>query len=293
MSDLSKHNNPDDLNDDRLFSLLSQLRVPHSSMEKEVAWEKLHNAVKKEQRWDRFRIGFLRWGAAAVLLIIVSSIILEWQFSNKLHETPLGKIAYVQLPDSSRVTLNAGSTIKHREFGFKGKRVVKLNGEALFDVKSGKNEFVVIAGNHAIKVLGTRFNVYFRNNNLEVKCISGMVEVKMNESHAETLKAGQGISISQSSTDYKINNIDIFQASLWTKGEFYYAKTPLNVVFDEVMRQFNIGIICEGFNPQNRLYSGYFTNENINIALDLICVPMGLSHEFDSRDNVIRIYQNN
>jgi transmembrane sensor len=282
-----------ELNDDKLFGLFTQLQIPPSEIDKGAAWENVLKRVKNEQRWERFRIGFVRWGAAAVVLIIILSIILEWQLSVKSYKTPFGKIAYIQLPDSSRVTLNAGSTIEHFEFGFNRKRIVKLNGEALFDVKSGNSEFVVFAGNHTVKVVGTRFNVLFRNNYLEVKCISGIVEVKVNDLQTETLRFAEGISILPNSSEYSIWKVDVFKAISWTNGEFFYSEIPLNLVFEEVMRQFNIRIEYEGFNPNNWLYSGYFTNNNVNIALDLICIPAGLKHEYDSKNNVFRIYQKN
>jgi ferric-dicitrate binding protein FerR (iron transport regulator) len=246
--------------------------------------------VNREQRWDRLRIGLVRWGAAAVVLIVVTSILAEWQFSTKTIEAPHGKMAYVILPDSSRVTLNAGSVIKHREFGFKRDRVVKLKGEALFDVMPGEVEFKVIAGENTVRVMGTRFNVFHRNNILEVKCLTGEVEVNIDNMMVESLGPGSGISYSPKQAIVKNLTVDPLQDIAWTRGEFYFTQTPVNLVFDELQRQFNVKIDIQGFDSQNRLYSGYFTNENITTALDLVCIPMGLMHEIDSKANLVRVF---
>jgi ferric-dicitrate binding protein FerR (iron transport regulator) len=291
MSESNSINNPNgELPDDKLFGMLSQLRVPPPKTSKEEAWDKLMLEVKREQRWDRLRIGFMRWGAAAVVLIVVSSILAEWQFSTKTFEAPFGKMAYVLLPDSSSVTLNSGSVIKHREFGFKRDRVVELKGEALFDVMPGEVDFMVIAGESTVRVLGTRFNVFHRDNILEVKCLYGEVEVKIDNMIIENLQSGSGISYSPKQAIVKKLSVDPLQDISWTKGEFYFTQAPLNLVIEELQRQFNVKIDIQGFDPHNRLYSGYFTNESISTALDLVCVPMGLMYEIDYKANLVRIF---
>jgi len=291
MSENDSINKPNsELTDDKLFGMLSQLHVPPSPLGKEENWEKIMLGVERQTRWDRFKIGFTRWGAAAVVLIIVSSVLIEWQFSTKTLESPNGKMAYILLPDSSRVTLNAGSVIKHKEFGFKRKRVVTLEGEALFDVRSGEVDFVVIAGDNTIRVLGTQFNVFHRNDVLEVKCLKGEVEVKIDELALQNLTAGRGISFTPETSIVKELPFDSHNAAAWTKGEFYYSESTLSAVLDEIERQFNVKIEVQGFDPESRLYSGYFTNEQIRNALDLVCVPMGLMYEMDYQAGVVRVY---
>ena len=277
------------LNDDRLFNMLSQLKVPPSSMDRDAAWDRLMLGVKREQRMERIWGGITRWGAVAFVLIIASSIIIDWQFSTKKYNVPHGKLAYLTLPDSSRITLNAGTQIKRKEYGFTQKREVVLNGEALFDVKSGPIDFVVKVGEHRVKVLGTRFNVFYRNEILEVKCISGEVEVSVNNVGTQLLKAGRGLYYLPELTTFREARFETTRSTLWTQGEFYFSQTSLNLVFEELERQFNIVIQVEGFNPQERIYTGYFTKDGYLNALDLVCLPMGLSYDIDRNAGVVRI----
>lgn len=291
MSEKDSINNPNsELTDDKLFGMLSQLHVPPSPKGKEGNWNSIMLGVERQNRWSKFKIGFMYWGAAAVVLIIVASIVMEWQFSTKSLEAPNGKMAYIVLPDSSRVTLNAGSVIKHKEFGFKGERVVTLEGEALFNVKPGEVDFVVIAGDNSIRVLGTQFNVFHRNDLLQVKCIEGLVEVKVDELVVQNLTAGRGLSYAPETSIVKELLFDNHNAAAWTQGEFYFSESPLSAVFEEIERQFDVKIEVKGFDPTNRLYSGYFTNELIRNSLDLVCVPMGLMYEMDYQAGVVKVY---
>lgn len=81
-----------------------------------------------------------------------------------------------ELPDGSQVALNQYSTISYdSEFST---RVVELDGEAFFKVKSGSSSFKVITNSGEIKVLGTAFNVKTDEKHFEVDVAEGLVELK-------------------------------------------------------------------------------------------------------------------
>lgn len=84
------------------------------------------------------------------------------------------------LPDGTTVWLNAGSKL-HYENDFRGTtRVVRLEGEAFFDViKDPKRPFIVRASDIDIRVLGTAFNVksYPEDKNIETTLYRGLVNV--------------------------------------------------------------------------------------------------------------------
>ncbi|NWJ50074.1 MAG: FecR family protein [Bacteroidetes bacterium] len=95
-------------------------------------------------------------------------------------ETTLGSRAVTTLPDGSRVWLNAGSRLDYNlDFGQKT-RIVKLIGEAFFDVKTDSSKpFVVKAGKLAIKAYGTAFNVkaYPEENSITTTLVRGKVVI--------------------------------------------------------------------------------------------------------------------
>ncbi len=98
------------------------------------------------------------------------------------------KVAYgskstIELPDSSIVVLNSGSTLSYPDRFETGNRTVILNGEAFFEVKKNKHcPFYVKTKDITIRVLGTRFNVksYPDEITTETTLVSGKVEILRN-----------------------------------------------------------------------------------------------------------------
>jgi transmembrane sensor len=116
------------------------------------------------------RIGMRRWMAAASVLLVLA--LSGWY----LHQNVAGfgkwesvvadnPQTMVTLPDNSTVTLNQGSRIVYLA-NMNTERVVRLSGEAFFEVKKSDNHsFVVDAGLADVIVLGTAFNVRTGSNN--------------------------------------------------------------------------------------------------------------------------------
>lgn len=279
--------NPDN---EKILKLFSGLKVPASNISKDEMWSKLMQGVDKVEKYNRLRMRLMKWSAAAIVLIAVTSGILEWKFATKTIEAPAGSLAYGYLPDSSMVTLNAGSKIKYKEYSFNSDRTVKLNGEAYFDVRTGKSDFVVVAGKNTIRVVGTEFNAYYRSGQFSVECLSGTIEVASNSTFREKIPEGKGVVITTEANPL-VFDVDLQQAASWVRGEHFFNNTPLSSVFTELERQFNIRIKPIGFDPTQRFYSGYFTTQNLKHALELVCLPMGLTFEINQKTGAVKIIQ--
>jgi ferric-dicitrate binding protein FerR (iron transport regulator) len=74
-----------------------------------------------------------------------------------------GQQLSVVLPDGSQAKLNSGTTISYNTFLWKLSPKVKLEGEGYFYGKHTKG-FDVATKAGEVTVLGTRFNVYSRND---------------------------------------------------------------------------------------------------------------------------------
>ena len=68
-------------------------------------------------------------------------------------------------------------------------------------------------------------------------------------------------------------------------GEFTFEDAPLNSVFMEIERQFNVKFASLKFS--NKYFTGGFTNKNLVEALDIVCIPMGLTYEIGSNSKII------
>ena len=113
--------------------------------------------------WIRYAMSI----AATVLVML-----LGFRIYNDKQKTEIGKINQVIevpagnystkiiLSDGTKVWLNANSVFKYPQSFTGKKRIVKLDGEAYFEVaKDAKKSFVVQTKKYDIEVLGTKFNV--------------------------------------------------------------------------------------------------------------------------------------
>lgn len=252
---------------------LKRLKVP-GRISKEEAWKNFLNNIENNKIRNLSKPNYLKKYlsiAASILLIIAS----YWIFTitkTEEYTCERAETKTILLPDNSKIILNAESMIKFYPGRWSLKRDIYLDGEAFFEVEKGK-KFSVITRNGEINVLGTKFNVLSRKNDLKVYCASGKVMVKRNKD--VILSKGQKIESVNNNEISEITIADTIKSASWLKGEFWFDKSPLANVFKEVERQFNVDIIYQ--EKDQRFYTGYFNNDDLNEALVNVCEPMSLS----------------
>lgn len=263
----------------------SQLKVP-STLSKEEAYErlKLKMVETKEIGISTPHTGrrFIWIASAAASVLILFGV---WRFlilaGSMNITTPKGQHLEYKLPDGSLVSINAESKLSFNSKKFNKNRFVKLEGEAFFKIQKGKN-FVIRTSFADIKVLGTSFNIYARDNYLKVTCLTGMVQVK-NGSETVILTQGESATLTNKHLS-EFNDKNAEASANWRKGEFNFINSPLNNVFKEIERQFNVTFILP--NIENKFYTGDFSNRNLVDALDVVCTPFGLSYEIGTNSKI-------
>ncbi|HRP57808.1 FecR family protein, partial [Agriterribacter sp.] len=103
---------------------------------------------------------------------------------NSTEVSKAGERKSIQLPDGTKVMLNAGSTIHIAEGFNTGSRELTLVGEAFFDVvHNAESPFIIHTSAMDIKVLGTTFNVraYPGDKTSETSLLKGSVEVTLRD----------------------------------------------------------------------------------------------------------------
>jgi transmembrane sensor len=130
-----------------------------------------------------------RWIAAASIFVLATGTILYFSLNRKTSATPLtptvvaakrGVRSFMELPDGSKLWLNAGSKVVFSDNFSAGKRELTLSGEAFFDVKHDElHPFIIHTGRLEVRVLGTSLNVraYPGDSTMETTLIKGKVEV--------------------------------------------------------------------------------------------------------------------
>lgn len=131
-------------------------------------------------RWTREVLKY-----AAVILVVagaggiyVSRMYDKFLLTGNTLTVPAGQHIDVQLPDGTKVCMNALSELHYPTFFIGRERKVQLKGEAFFDVSHDrKHPFVVETYACDVEVLGTKFNVKARSEDGEF--VASLVEGKV------------------------------------------------------------------------------------------------------------------
>ena len=265
---------PSEINDiEKIIQTTAHWNTP---LEEEVSssWNSILNKTETIETNNRYV--WLKVAAAVSLLVAVSYFIL---FSNETSvRTNVGDITHVELPDGSKVTLNALSVLTYNESG----RKIELEGKARFDVVPGST-FEVITENFTTTVIGTSFDVSYEENLIEVSCYSGKVSVSDGKQLVE-LEEGERAYLENGNLVESSFDTDAF--GKWINGEFYFDNVPFTRVVDEFERQF--GIEVTSLPNEERMYKGYFYKDNLEEALDLIFKPMGYDYKLEGQRVIIK-----
>ena len=290
MNNSEKHNTEADFRSldtaGKIMRLAEDLKVPPGK-DPSLVLDAILSGEKSVTPVRTIRLPKMVLAAAAVFLLLIGFYSVSVVFSTEKVSTGLASQTNITLPDGSQVSLNAGSKISWNERNFTASRQVKVEGEVYFDVQKG-NPFSIKTKNGEVRILGTQLNVFSRNNEFWVSCISGKVAVSVQNSEV-VLSPGEMAELSGNSL-VKSAPANIVQTASWKEGIFYFEDKPLVSIFDEIERQFNVQVQFTG--ESNRLMTVSFTNKKLEEALDVICIPMGLKYEVDNK-NKVRITENN
>lgn len=261
---------------EQILSRSSELTPPRKKSTKQ-AWDEIADTLderspKKNTRVVKFNPLVKLAIAATVTLVFLVYFLLP---SSTTYNTLAGEQLTYDLPDGTKVVLNAETSISFDASKWSEERVIQLDGEAYFDVKSGM-PFRVETQIGNIEVLGTTFNAYNRNGVLRVSCFEGKVKVR-SSSEERVLTEGQASKVVGEVVENP-KRFDLEKTATWRTGEFYYENAPFGEVIDELERQYQIKVDIE---LRDRYYTGYFNNKNLDEALKLVLLPMSLEYEKD------------
>ncbi len=278
MSDLEKYRKILDHSSDEPTDELGQFltksanaRIPKSTR-KEAIWKSIVDEIGEEKKstpiWTYISI-------AASFVLIASAVF----FFNKKNtsipievNTQLAESKTVELPDGSTATLNARSYITYDE---DRDRNIYLDGEAFFEVVKG-GRFVVSTNYGSVEVLGTSFNVFSRDSIFKVSCKTGKVKVDIpSRSFSEAITPGESVLLESDTIKKSTLSEDL--VGKWKSGEFYFNEQLLSSVLKEMERQFDVSLSVT--DSANIEFSGYFTSKSIEDALEMVCLPLGLTYE--------------
>lgn len=159
--------------------------------------------------------------------------------------TERSEYKYLVLPDSTKVWLNAASTLEFPTDFDKDKREVRLSGEAYFDVQHAENApFIIHTGKVSTTVLGTAFNIkaYPGQENIIVSVSHGKVRVNYGDKKPALLTQGQQVKVNETTESAITKKAALVETAPWKDGSLAYDGETMADIVADLERVYNVAI---------------------------------------------------
>lgn len=273
--------NDKDMDFDDLLAITNQLKPAKAKKSKEQVWAELElmmeKPIQKQAIVRTINMRYLRVAASIALLISFGTLAV-FRFYTKNVVCLAGDQTMAYLPDGSVVQLNAKSSLSFHPLWWKMKREVNLNGEGFFKVKHGE-KFTVVSSLGTTSVMGTSFNIFARDNDYEVTCLTGKVRVLSLINKKEVIITPNQMVVLNNTGNLDANlNVNAKLAVNWTEGKFVFTQKPLNKVLAEIARRY--GVEIQNTDNLNQLYTGNFSKQkDVETTLAIICKTFDLEYK--------------
>lgn len=276
----------------------------HSAANPDQAWANVQKEISKPNRNFKTRILSSPIFRAAAMIILVAGIgfvtyksvqtsqnKLDLPVKQLVEQTDIHPVNFTvtTLPDGSVVKLNAGTKIEYPEIFGKGKRIVKLSGEAFFNVQRDTlHPFVIETEYASVEVLGTSFNVsaYPDAKTVEVHVETGKVKLTQlikgkSETNSTILPAGERGWIKVE--DGEIGQMPIVSQnySSWITRKISFQRTPLAEAFSVLENTYHVRIVMETPEIGKIPYTANFAD----LQLDYIIKVIARTHQLKATRN--------
>src|SRR5690606_21383780 len=208
--------------------------------------------------------------------------------------TPRGGQYRLQLPDGTKVWLNAESSIRY-PLSFAGKeRKVEITGEVYLEVAHNAAQPFVVDIHSAsrkkgtIEVLGTRFNInaYDDESLITTTLIDGKVKFSCSRKGLDPLilKPGEQVHLAPDGNMRVVGDADLHQVLSWKEGLFVFRHDRLQDIMRRLSRWYDVEIVFE----KNRAVNTHFTGtmarqETITGILDMLELTGAVKFKIEGR----------
>jgi transmembrane sensor len=237
-------------------------------------------------------IGFRRWfsgpalaAAASLAIAAISSTL--WLRSHAPTSAITQPVVWVQqtcgvsertqvaLDDGTKITLNSGSILSHPKSFGSHNRVVRLTGEAFFDVTHDESRpFIIETPTLRIKVLGTQFNVraFADGSEAKVSLVKGKVEVselapnlsgQADAPKPVYLTPGQQYDFIPETRKAEIKPSSAESATGWMQDRFFWDLEPAAYAMRQLERRFGITVEFSDQELGTLKVSGHFEHKSL------------------------------
>lgn len=235
--------------------------------------------------------------AAVTVILLFSStyatlFILDKNTAPTLVTTNLGERAQIELPDGSKVWLNAFSSVTYKKSILSRKRHVALTGEAYFDVAHKKTPFIVSNNSSEIEVLGTKFNVRCNEDEdfLQATLMEGSIRFSDTNIRSKTiLKPSEELVFDKNTHQLKVKKINEPKDILsWINGKLIFENASLEEIAKSLERYYNVDIHFTDESVMKERFNAEFEiSDNIYQILSVLELTNKFTYTIEKRDILI------
>lgn len=258
----------------------------------------IEQTLKKKQHWIHSGVmRFLRIAAMIVIAFGLGYFAQDWNTDGPVPmqtiAVPAGQCVNITLPDGSNIWLNAQTTIQYPISFNKCERMIKLDGEAYFEVvKDKKRPFIVNTKECCVEVLGTKFNVdaYSSRDKFETVLMEGSVKVSMHSNPEESISLKPDNKVYRSNGRLLTEKMKNFERYRWKEGLICFQNEPFNVVMEDFEKFYGLKIVVNNQKVTRYLYTGKFKQtDGIDYALSLLQKNIHFTYQRDRENHVVYI----
>jgi len=225
---------------------------------------------------------------AAVIAVMAVTALGASQFLSRSNErtyrTPVGGHEIISFSDGSKIELNTDTVLRTRMTT--AERMVWLDkGEAYFQVKhDSAHPFIVVAGEHRITDLGTKFLVHRDASDLEVALLEGRVRY-VNDAGEPAAKAtllapGDVVTATTSTMFVTRKPARALAKELsWRKGLLIFDNTPLAEAAGQINRYNRQKVVIADPRVARMTIDGAFPSNSVQAFTDAAQTLFGLKVE--------------
>jgi transmembrane sensor len=226
-------------------------------------------------------------GGVATLLVMATlgamGVNYLLQPRERVYATALGGHQTVRLEDGSRIELNTNTTLR-AAVNMRHRTVWLDGGEAFFQIAHDTGHpFIVMAGDHRVTVLGTKFLVRRDTNRLEVAVVEGRVRFDGADGHvtpqSAVLTPGDVVIATSSVVSSPKRPVQALAGELgWRRGVVVFDNTTLGEAASEFNRYNQQKLVVDGAVAKLTI-GGTFRTSDIKLFAQVAKDVLGLRVE--------------
>lgn len=210
-----------------------------------------------------------------------------------------GQIYKIRLSDGTLIWLNADSQIDYPEQFEAKERVVRLTGEAYFEVNPEKTSgtdrpFIVETGGQRITVLGTKFNVraYEESANIATTLLEGRVSISSsrNPDVQQPLIPNQQSVYNKQTGSTRISDVDPQIATAWMDGLFSFESMALEDIMAEIKRWYHVDVIFRQETLRTEKFGGSIPRDaSLSDVLKILTLTETVKFKIESKERRVLV----